>query len=215
MNKSIFPKAALITLAVLAVSLFVGYTIESQNYAKTEGRIGQLEDGLETSLLFMMFMETHNQSDAMCNVLRTQINDSAQMTYNLYGEMEEGKATGLLVNYDTLRKKYFLANMRFYLMLREYMQSCGDPSLRPVMFFYSAYNVCPSCVAQGQVLDTVRYECKNVRVYAFPADVQDVPMLKYFAQYYGVTKTPSLVINDQRYEELMSKEKIESLVGCK
>ncbi|MDD5339970.1 MAG: hypothetical protein PHV13_01835 [Candidatus ainarchaeum sp.] len=213
-NKGIFIKAAVATLALFAISLFVGYSIESDNYSRTEARVSQLESGLETSLLFLMFMQTHNQSDAMCSVLKSQLDDSAQRTYDLYGILEQGKETGIFIGYQDLRNKYFLANMQFYLMLRQYMQTCGNTNLEPILFFYTAYNDCPSCVAQGRVLDSVRAECSNARVYAFPADVQDVTMIKYFTKYYQVGRTPALVINDQRYDDLLTKDRIEALINC-
>ncbi len=213
-NKGIFMKAAVATLALFAISLFVGYTIESGNYSHTEARINELDSGLENSLLFLMFLQTHNQTASMCNVLQSQMDDSAQRAYSLYGILEQGQATDIFISYDELRNKYFLANMQFYLMLREYMQTCGNTNLKPVLFFYSAYNSCPACVAQGQVLDAVRADCSNARVYAFPADAQNITMIKYFTQYYQVSQTPALVINDQPYSSLMSKEKIETLINC-
>ena len=214
MEKNIFLKAAVVTLVLFVISLFVGYTLESDSYARTEDRINQLDSNLESSLLFLMFMQTHNQTASMCNVLQSQLDDSAQAAYALSGTLEQGQATDVFVSYDDLTTKYFLANMQFYLMLKEDMQTCGDTSLKPVLFFYSAYNSCPSCVAQGQVLDQVRAECSNVRVFAFPADAQNVSMIKYFTQYYEVTQTPALVINDQRYNELLSKAAIETMINC-
>jgi hypothetical protein len=213
-NKGIFLKAAVVSVALFALAIFVGYAIESGNYARTEDRINQLDSGLESSLLFLMFMDTHNQSGAMCNVLKSQLDDSAQRTYDLYGVLEQGQATDIFISYDQLRDKYFLANMQFYLMLREYMQTCGNTGLQPVLFFYSAYNDCPSCVAQGQTLDAVRAECSNARVYAFPADAQNLSMIRYFTQYYQVGQTPALVIDDQLHTELLSKDKIEALINC-
>lgn len=212
-KKNILAKAAVLTAILFAISIYVGYRIESDAYAKTEARIAELEEGIESSLLFSMFLRTHNQS-SICTVLREQLDETAQRTYNLYGELEESRSTSVFRGYEQLRKKYFLANMRFYLMLREYSQACNDYSLLPILFFYSAYNECPSCVAQGRVLDSVRAECPNARVYAFPADVEEIAMIRTFKSYYGINATPSLVINDRKYESLLSREEIERLIGC-
>jgi hypothetical protein len=214
MDRNIFLKAAVVTLALFIISMFVGYTIESDNYANTENQLNQLNSNLESSLLFLMFMQTHNQTASMCNVLQSQLDDSAQAAYSLSNTLEQGQATDVFVSYSDLTTRYFLANMQFYLMLREYMQTCGNTNLAPVLFFYSAYNSCPSCVAQGQVLDQVRADCSNARVYAFPADAQNVSMIKYFTQYYNVTQTPALVINDQLYNTLLGKDAIESMINC-
>lgn len=212
-KRNILAKAAILTAILFAISIYVGYQIESGSYSQTEARIAELEEGIENSLLFSMFLRTHNQS-SICPVLRDQLDETAQRTYNLYGELEESRSTSVFRGYDQLRSKYFLANMRFYLMLREYSQACGDYSAKPILFFYSTYNDCPSCVAQGRVLDSVREECPNAKVYAFPADVEEIAMIKTFKSYYGITQTPSLVINDRKYDSLLSKEEIKQLIEC-
>ncbi|MDD5096817.1 MAG: hypothetical protein PHY95_04880 [Candidatus ainarchaeum sp.] len=212
-SRNILAKAAIITAILFAVSIFVGYQIESSSYANTEARISELEQGMENSLLFTMFLQTHHDA-SVCTVLRDQLDETAQHTYNLYGELEQSRSTSVFRGYEDLREKYFLANMRFYLMLREYSQACNDTSVTPILFFYSAYNDCPACVAQGRVLDEVRAECPNVRVYAFPADVEEISMIKTFKSYYRITTTPALVINDEKHGSLMTNEQIEALAGC-
>jgi len=214
MKKGVFLKAAVLAIVLFAISLYVGYSIESDSYSKTEAKLGELQEGVENSLLFSMFVQTHNDTEAVCAVLKSQLDETAQQTYNLYGELEESKSTSIFKGYESLRKKYFLANMRFYLMLREYKQACGDASLQPILFFYTAYNACPSCVAQGKVLDTVRYECKNARVYAFPLDAEELSIMKSFKAYYGISSAPSLVVGDKKYETLLGKGEIKELIGC-
>jgi len=215
MKKGIFVKAAIAAIIIFAAAVLFGYYIESQSYAYTENQISELEEGVESSLLFSLFVQTHNQSKSMCIVLKNQLDETAQNTYNIYGALEESKSTSIFNKYEVLRKKYFLANMRFYLMLKSYIQACDDGgNLKPILFFYSTYNACPECVAQGKVLDEVRAECSNARVYAFPADTEDISMIKSFKAYYGVSSVPTIVIDDKTYPELMNKGKIKALINC-
>jgi glutaredoxin len=213
MKNGVFVKAAVAAIIIFAIALLFGYYVESQSYAYTEKQIAELNEGMESALLFSLFVQTHNQSESMCVVLKDQLDDAAQNTYNIYGALEESKSTSIFNQYDILRKKYFLANMRFYLMLRSYVQECDD-NLEPILFFYSTYNSCPECVAQGKVLDEVRAECSNVRVYAFPADTEDISMIKSFKAYYGIVGVPTIVINDEKHEGLANKAEIKELVGC-
>lgn len=213
-KNGVFAKAGLAVIIIFSAAILFGYYIESQSYAYTEKQISGLEEGVESALLFSLFVQTHNKSESMCIVLKNQLDETAQNTYNIYGALEESKSTSIFNKYDVLRKKYFLANMRFYLMLKSYVQNCDDNNLHPVLFFYSTYNACPECVAQGKVLDEVRAECTNVKVYAFPADTEEISMIKSFKSYYGISSVPALVINDQKYDYLMNKAEIKSLVGC-
>lgn len=213
-KKDVIGKAALLTALLFLASMYAGYHIESGKYAEAEARIAEMEAGIENSILFSMFLRTHSDS-SVCGALKSQLDETAQHTYDLYGELEQSGSTSVFRNYDQLRKKYFLANMRFYLMLREYQQSCNDTELEPILFFYSAYNDCPQCVAQGRVLDSVRYECPGVRVYAFPADAEGIGMIGIFKSYYGIEETPSMVIRDRTYSGLAGKDEIKSLAGCR
>ncbi|MFA6530553.1 MAG: thioredoxin family protein [Candidatus Micrarchaeia archaeon] len=213
-KKGVFVKAAIAAIAVFALAILFGYYVESNAYSYTEKKLVDLQEGMESSMLFSLFVQTHNDSESMCLVMKNQLDDSAQKTYDVYGALEQSKSTSIFGNYDVLRKKYFLANMRFYLMLKSYILSCNDTSLTPILFFYSTYNDCPSCVAQGQVLDEVRAECKNVRVYAFPADTEELSLIKAFKAYYNINSVPALVIQDDTYSSLMSKDKIKAAVGC-
>ena len=214
MRKDILAKAALAMVVLFAVSLYVGYAIEADNYSKVEDRINSFQDELENALLFTMFLQTHNDTASVCSALRTQLEDSAQRTYDVYGELEQSQG-GVFRQYETLRRKYFLANMRFYLMVRQYGQACNDSSLEPILFFYSTQSDCPTCAAQGKVLDDVRAECPDARVYAFPADVEDVSMIKAFKSYYNITATPSLVIDDRTYSQPLGKDAIKQKIGCR
>ncbi|VVB98261.1 Uncharacterised protein [uncultured archaeon] len=213
MRKDILAKAAIAMIVLFAASLYVGYAIESDNYAKVEDRINGFQDELENALLFTMFLQTHNESASVCSALSAQLEDSAQYTYDIYGELEQSKG-GVFRQYETLRSKYFLANMRFYLLLRQYKQACNDTALEPILFFYSAQSDCPSCAAQGKVLDDLRASCGNARVYAFPVDVQGVSMIKAFKSYYNITSTPALVIRDRTYQQLEGKDSIAAKIGC-
>lgn len=213
MKNQILLKAALVTIALFAASLYVGYSIESQSYTSTESKLNEFHEELESALLFSLFIQTHNQSESTCAVLRDQLDGSGQNALELYEELETNKGT-VFTKYDQLRGRYFLANMRFYLMLREYTQVCSDHELEPILFFYKTYGDCPSCYAQGRVLDTVRAECENARVFAFPADSEDLAMIRAFKTYYSINGTPSLVIRDATYDGMVETGRIKALIGC-
>lgn len=212
-KQTIFAKAAIGLVVLFAVSLYAGYTIESDNYSKTEGRINEFQSELENAMLFSLFIQTHNQSDSMCAVLKDQIAESNLQTRDVYMALEASKG-GVFTQYETLRREYFLANMRFYLLASQYKQECNDSSLEPVLFFYTTNNDCPVCAAQGKVLDTAVAECPNIRVYALPADVEQLSMIKAFTAYYAINATPSIVIKDVTYDKPMSKDEIERMAGC-
>jgi hypothetical protein len=214
MTKKIFLISAIVAIALFALSMYVGYSLENDTYNKLNDKLTDMQDATENAMLFSMFLETHTNNTALCGTIKGQLDIAAQDTYNIYGSLEESKSVSIFKGYEQLRRKYFLANMRFYLMLREYQMQCEDTTLKPILFFYSTYNECPECVAQGKVLDTVRSECKNARVYAFPADSGDVPIISAFKSYYGISKTPSLIIGEEKLEALITKDEVKTKISC-
>jgi len=212
-KKGLYLKAALAALALFIISVSVGYYVEAQNYSALETKLADIEDSTQTALLVNLFMQTHNSS-SMCGALETELSDVERETYAVYTQLEQNKGMNILTNYDSLRKKYFLMNMRFYLTLRAYKQSCADSNLQPILFFYNAQNDCPECVAQGKVLDSLRQRCSNYRVYAFPNDVEQISMIKTFKAYYHVSSAPSLVVNDQTITGIQSEQQVMARATC-
>jgi len=212
-KKELYLKAALATLALFILSVSVGYYVEAQNYSSLEAKLADIEDSTQTALLVNLFMQTHNLS-SMCNALETELSEVEKETYAVYTQLEQNKGSNILTNYDSLRKKYFLMNMQFYLTLRAYKQSCNDSVLQPILFFYNSQNDCPECVAQGKVLDVLRQRCSNYRVYAFPNDVEEIRMIKTFKAYYHITTAPSLVVNDQTITGIQSEQQVIARATC-
>ena len=212
-KQTVFAKAAIALVVLFALSIYAGYAIESENYSKTEGRINEFQNELENAMLFSLFIQTYDHSDSMCTVFKDQIAESTLQTRDVYIALEASRG-GVFTQYETLRREYFLANMRFYLLASQYKRECNDSDLEPILFFYTSNSDCPVCAAQGKVLDSVVAECPNIRVYALPADVEQVSMIKAFKAYYGVNVTPSIVIKDVTYSKPMAKDEIEQKIGC-
>ena len=212
-SRGTYLKAGIATFLLFAVSLSIGYWLETQEYSQLESRISALNDQSETSFLMMFFLSSAQNTSSMCGVLRAELNESEAEAYSLYLALESEGGASVIRNYEELRRSYFLANTRYYLLLRQYIDTCDDPLPQPILFFYYTNLECPECIAQGKVLDQVRYECPNTYVFAFPADA-DLKMVDVFTTYYGVEGAPSLVLGETAYNGLTTKEEIKAKIGC-
>ncbi|MGB9577454.1 MAG: hypothetical protein ACPL4N_03095 [Candidatus Norongarragalinales archaeon] len=207
-------KAGAIAIALFAVSVALGYFIETQNYSSIDKQLSQIEDNAQSAVLLNLFLQTH-KTQRTCAALESELTDVENEAYSLYLQLEQNKDVNVLTNYQALRQRYFLTNMRFYLTLLSYKQNCPSSDLQPILFFYSAQNECPECVTQGKVLDALRAKCANYKIYSFPADTDETKMIKTFKKYYGITATPSLVINDEVLAGAQSEATITALAPCK
>ena len=64
------------------------------------------------------------------------------------------------------------------------------------------------------MLDSVVSKCSNVRVFAFPTDL-DIPLIDVLAQKYGVEKYPTLVFSGVKRDSLVSEIVLKDALGCK
>jgi len=110
-----------------------------------------------------------------------------------------------------LKKPYTLLEVRHYLALKDMIQKC-DLDYKIVLFFYSnsAENIDVS-EKQGFVIDYLKKKSGNVKVYSFDSDL-DMDIISIMKKIYGVTISPSTVIDGKVYAGFHSKEDLEKLI---
>ena len=91
--------------------------------------------------------------------------------------------------------------------------TCADAKMEPVLYFYPDRQDCVECRAQAQVLNEVRDSCTNIRIFAFPTDL-DIGVVDALKVRYNIDRTPAIVVNEQTYYGITSREKLLSLVPC-
>lgn len=193
------------TVLIFSVGLLVGYAITSAKISdianfERESRF-QLESlDLEEKLL----------NEVPCvdsGALTDKLSDlGARLTYL---ESQYDKNDPRVIE---LKKPYTLLQARHYLRLRDMKESCGqDYSI--VLFFYSnsAENIKLS-EEQGFVLDYLKkkFSSDKVKTYSFDADL-DIEIIDSLKRVYGVTSTPSTVIDGKLFVGFHGKEELEKV----
>ena len=109
---------------------------------------------------------------------------------------------------DVLRLKsyYFLIEIRHWLLIKTMEKQCGVHE-DVILFFYDTDKRCPDCKDQGVILSNIRLNREKLKVYSFYVGSTDVAT-GTLKNKYGISNTPTVIINDQTYSGLISKEKI-------
>ncbi len=110
-----------------------------------------------------------------------------------------------------IKSQYTLLSIRQWLLVKRFKQEC-NPSLNIILFFYSNKVEKDKSEAQGYVLDYIykKYTDKVV-IYALDAD-QNNPALNTLKDIYKVEKAPTVIINERKYENVLSASDIERIL---
>lgn len=213
-SKDVFVKAALVTLILLIASITVGNYIEGSTYNKLDKELLKMNENSEAILILQSFSDAEDTK--VCNMIKSQIDIINSDIYNFRSELEREKSTSILVNYDVIKRKYFLANARLLALTKQYNSKCnGTDDI--ILFFYISEKECPQCYVQGKTLDEVRNTCKDAKIFSFPIDA-NMQIIKTFMAYYDISNAPSIVIDRQGsdvvYEGLTDSSTIINNIGC-
>ncbi|HAS85051.1 MAG TPA: hypothetical protein DCS23_03225 [Candidatus Yonathbacteria bacterium] len=110
-----------------------------------------------------------------------------------------------------LKKYYSLLQIKDYLLVEQVRQKCGVKPLT-IIYFYSNLGDCEDCKREGYVLNKLRDEFPELRVYSFDYNL-DLSAIKTMKSIHGIKNTlPALVIWDENYYGFKSAEDIENII---
>jgi len=113
-----------------------------------------------------------------------------------------------------LKEPYFLLEIRHFLLLQEAKNKCGS-DINLVLYFYSNDpEQCEQCDDQGYILsylqDKIGYE--KIKIYSFDIRCQS-PSVQTLMDLYDVEGVPLVVINDNAYNQFLTLEEIQEILG--
>lgn len=112
---------------------------------------------------------------------------------------------------DVLKKQYTLLQVKDFLLKKRISERCKTP-LSTVLYFYATDKECDDCNKQGYVLDAIRGERPEVRVYSFDYNL-DLSTIKALRSVYKIGDTlPALVVNGKTYSGFQSLEQLRAIL---
>jgi hypothetical protein len=211
-DRSIYWKGFLAALFLFIISLGIGYYIENERTTRIRDTINDINLAIDSSLTTLIFIQS-TKDTKNCAALKSAVYSLWAETNKLRDIIEEQR-TNVLISPKSLNTYYYLTNLKLYLLTKDYKQTCQQ-NLSNILFFYTAYKDCAECKVQGQLLDELRYICKDkIAVFAFPVDAQEVSALNVIISYYNITKVPSLVVDDKLISKTLTKEQLLNMVNC-
>ena len=148
-----------------------------------------------------------------CPIISATLKETVQDLSNSLGEVisfeEDNKESDK--RKQLVMQRYLLDNLRYWLLAMESKEKC-DLDIVPIIYFYSTD--CPSCPNQGTIL-TYFKKLFEEKVLVFPINLDlryEEPMVEIVMGQFNVTKQPTLIIDNKRYEGVIKKEQMQEII---
>lgn len=210
--RRVFVTSAIITLLVFLAGVGLGYWLDRSRVSDVLGALRQNELDLESFLVERQFVDALGGDS--CAVLEPRFRDLAKNLGVLGRTLTQYEAKRIFaqIDYDYLKARYSVLEIRTYLLLLELQKRCTGQPRAGILFFYKVDD--ENSIRQGYVLDAIvqRYGESRINVYSFDRDFKVEP-IDLLERHYNVTSSPALVINNRIVKNsFVSREELEKLL---
>lgn len=202
-------RAAVITVLVLTIGLLAGLQLDDARTSYIDDQISDATVNAQTIMAVQNYLES---SDSYCRLVKEEIPDMGKKNAKIGTSLEQFSSKGVSEahEYKTLRRKYYVSQLRLYNTIRSYRENC-DSRMDTIMFFFDGDI---SSQRQGAVLTEYRDEVDNsTSVFAYNLEVNDSQVLDVLKSDYNVTDGPTIVINgNQTYREYVPLKELKQVM---
>jgi len=212
-SKEKYVVAGIITALIFFLGLMLGFIMEDQRY-QTISEINQEQEvsylSLQLQYLYLSSSSNYDNCPILSATLKDAVEDLSNSLSKVIAYEEENNIADKNRGILTMRR-YALDNLRYWLLASESKKKC-DLNIATILYFYSSE--CPSCPNQGTIL-TYFKKLFGEQVLVFPINLdlrEEEAMVDVTALQFNVTKYPTIVIDDQKYEGVVRKEQLQGII---
>lgn len=183
----------IITTLVFIIGIFVGYQIDQWRTSDVVVRLQQSELDAQSYLTEQQFYEQFGSYT--CEIAQSKLTDLSYRMGELGSNLVNYDKNSLFKqqDYDYLLRKYFLEEMRTYLLFLQLKEKCHLDNHLIIYFFDTEDSVSER---QGRVLDVfVKKYTDSISVFSLNFKYTEDPMIESIKTYYNVTHTPTLILD--------------------
>jgi hypothetical protein len=187
-KRQAFLSIILLLILVFAIGIIVGRSFSNPELSDVDKFIKQSELTTES---YLLEQELFSGMEKNCDLAKLRLSALSGELWQL-GKLlgtETAKTDLGEANYDFLKRKFHLMQIKTYTLYHGLSQDCAVTV--PVMLFYYSQNDSKS-QEQGAVLDQL---VKDFDVKVFAIEHNYSPELRFLEDYYEITGTPSVVVN--------------------
>ena len=211
-SKDKYVIAGVMTFLIFSLGLTLGFIIEDHRYSLIE-EVNMEQDvnylSLQMQYLYLNAFSNQDNCPMLAATLKTTVKDLSDSLGEVISFEEEKDISEARRN--AIMRRYTLDNLRYWLLARESEQKC-DLDIVPILYFYAT--ACPSCPNQGTIL-TYFKNLFGEQVLVFPINldlIEEEPMVEIAASQFEISKYPTIIINNKKYEGVIRKDQLQELI---
>ena len=196
----------ILTLGIFCSAWFISAAINERKFTNLKAAQDKISiDILSSETEFDLLKEES------CDATATSVfsDELASLADKItYSEQHVATAEEIVV----LKQQYTLLQVRDFLLTKRVAERCNQTPIA-IFYFYGTKEGCDDCTRQGYVLDALRQQQSQVRVYSFDYNL-DLSTIKALRSIYKISDTlPAIVINGVTYQGYQSLEQLQRLVS--
>ena len=203
-----FTYAFLLTTLVFILGLMLGSNLSEKKLGIAMNIVDDLKTNMaDIELVNYMFGEDPCNNEQILNKLTDMLGrEESKITYL---ENEIGRRNKKVIK---VKRDYTTLLLRHYLLVKKLKHMC-NVNYSIILFFYSNEDkYIDKCKKQGYILDYIRKQDNNVRLYAIDVDLE-LESVNILKERYNITSVPNLVINGKRYDEFVNKTRLLDIIN--
>ncbi|MBI2140854.1 hypothetical protein HYU16_00355 [Candidatus Woesearchaeota archaeon] len=203
-----------ISLLVFSLGFLLSVLIDDQRLVRVEKATKVQELNYKSLQFQQLYLNTLTNNTDSCPVFELSLQSSINSLTDSLERMEGYKVSASFnqAEFNELARTYVLDNLRYWLFSKRTKELC-DLDFVSVLYFYSDEK-CGICPDQGVILSYYK-KLLGDRLLVFPintdleASEAAIEMLK---RRYNVTTYPTIIVEDSRYEGVVSKSGLMPIV---
>ncbi len=207
--------AGVITAAVLAVVFAIVLFLDDWRVNSLNQQLEELSIQSESNRVLFFYNQVFSPSEnpAFCEVANKSATLRSSQGDLLFSKLSSYESANLFGDYGLLKKKYLLNRIELWLYTSLQNKTCNS-NFVPILFFYRSKDPCPDCAVQGGILEELRNQCPNVKIFALATD-EDIDLVPLIQAQFNVAQTPALVVNNEKvFERIADRNELRGQFNC-
>jgi hypothetical protein len=206
--------ALVIAGLIFCLGVALGFIIDGQRIQWMQYQSQEQKSDYESLQWQYLFLTSARDKEQTCVVLQATLEKSI---IDLGGSLEKIQSykKDSQINqkdYEIIERSYIIDNLKYWLLASKTKTECGEDYVI-ILYFFSEKN-CPNCPDQGVILTHYKqkYETKLL-VFPINLDLANTETsLRILESVYNITKLPSIVVEDKKYEGVVPLETVGKII---
>ena len=195
LTRALFVSIIIGTL-IFSLGLFVGYGLDILRIKDVSVSLNEIELQTLDYITSQEFLEFFGGSN--CELLNSRMSYISPQLFEIGQTLTSYEERNIFSgnDYELLKSKYFLLEIRAYILFNKLNEECGfDNNI--ILYFYEQHQ--ENSKRQGEVLNKL-VNIDKATVFSFDKDFE---IIKFLVEKYGINTAPTVIVNEnKRFEGL-------------